>query len=293
MTRRALIPTAGTVAIGLVASLVLATPSPLTMADLARSSGTRLLASPAADGTDLLSREFAVADGFTANGLARLRRRDSTMDRGERTSRRGPASRTTNPAASAKAPANGARRVVSREQVALGGCRYFLQHATLDMDGLAQQLAVSRATLYRVVHSRDRLLADVLWRLAENALWRARKERTQYGVEGVLQVGRRFCTLLLDAKQFRTFLTSEPDAAARVLLTAGGGVHHRAVQAQKEIFVEATPPGQVWPGGDLDSLAYLLVRIFESTFYADLLASRVPDRDLAERAIRAVLPATD
>jgi hypothetical protein len=245
-----------------------------------------------------------------------LRRRGSTMDRWQRTSRRGPAGNTptsntlaaqtptaqtpTAKTPAAKTPAaqspsaktTVARRVVSREQVVLAGCHYFLRHATLDMDNLAVQMSISRATLYRVVHGRDRLLADVLWRLAENALRRARKERTEYGVEGVLEVGRRFSAHLLDTKPFRTFLMSEPDAAARVLLTATGGIHHRAVRAQKEIFLEATPPGLVWLTGDLDSLAYLLVRIFESTVYADLLASRQPDRELAERAIRAVLPSS-
>ena len=56
----------------------------------------------------------------------------------------------------------------------------------------------------------------------------------------MLEVGRRFTAVLSDAKPFRTFLTNEPDAAARVLLTATGGVHHRAVQAQREILTEAT-----------------------------------------------------
>jgi Tetracyclin repressor-like, C-terminal domain len=84
-------------------------------------------------------------------------------------------------------------------------------------------------------------------------------------------------------------VTSEADTAARVLLTATGGVHHHAVSAQKEILLEATPPGQVWLTGDLDGLAYLLVRIYESTFYADPLANRPPDQDLAKHAIRALL----
>ena len=37
------------------------------------------------------------------------------------------------------------------------------------MDELAHELAVSRATLYRAVDGRDRLLGDVLWFLAERS----------------------------------------------------------------------------------------------------------------------------
>lgn len=47
-----------------------------------------------------------------------------------------------------------ARRVVTREQVVRGGCRYFLRHGTVDMDQLASALSISRATLYRVVQPR-------------------------------------------------------------------------------------------------------------------------------------------
>jgi len=276
VSRRTLVPTAGAMTIGLIASLALATP--VAMAEVARMATARLaLADPSLAGfADLTGHESVFADTVSGSGLARLRRRDSTVERCKRIGRRGPT-------------AAGPRRVVTREQVAVGGCGYFLEHGTVDMDALAVQLSISRATLYRVVHSRDRLLADVLWRLAENALWRARRERTQYGAEGVLEVGWRFSALLLDAKPFRTFLMSEPDVAARILLTANGGIHRRAVQAQKDICVEATPPGRSWLTNDLDSVAYLLVRIFESTFFADLLASRQPDRELAERAIRAVI----
>jgi hypothetical protein len=71
--------------------------------------------------------------------------------------------------------------VVSRDDVVRGGCRHFLRHATIDMDALAGDLSISRATLYRVVHSRDGLLGDVLWRLAKRMLDDARRERTATG----------------------------------------------------------------------------------------------------------------
>ena len=63
---------------------------------------------------------------------------------------------------------------MSLDQVADAGCEYFLNHATIDMDELALTLAVSRATLYRVVNSRDRLLGEVLWCLdhGRRSLWR-------------------------------------------------------------------------------------------------------------------------
>ncbi|OLR95517.1 hypothetical protein BJP25_06910 [Actinokineospora bangkokensis] len=177
--------------------------------------------------------------------------------------------------------------MVSREQVVRGACRFFLQHGTVDMDRLAVGLAISRATLYRVVRGRDGLLADVLWLLGERALARARRERRRGGVDGVLEVTRRFVDQLRQAGPFREFLRGEPETAARVLFNAAGGVHRRAVLAQRDILREVRGPAEAWP--DLDQLAYLYVRIVESVLYAELFGGVAVDPDVAEQAARAVL----
>ena len=59
-------------------------------------------------------------------------------------------------------------RVISYETVVMGARRHS-SASTIDMDELAHELAVSRATLYRAVDGRDRLLGDVLWSLAERS----------------------------------------------------------------------------------------------------------------------------
>jgi AcrR family transcriptional regulator len=184
------------------------------------------------------------------------------------------------------------RRVVSQDQVLRGACRFFLRHGRVEMDELASSLAISRATLYRVVHSRDGLLADVLWALADRQLARARRERTNGGVEGVLEVTRRFVADLRAAGPFRAFLRGEPETAARVLFNGSGGVHRRAVSAQKDILLEVD--GGPWSSAALDSaaldqVAFLYVRIVESALYAELLTGAPLDPDLAETAARTVL----
>jgi hypothetical protein len=182
-----------------------------------------------------------------------------------------------------------ARRVISHRDVVRGGCRYFLRHATIDMDALAVCLSISRATLYRVVRSRDLLLGDVLWRLAEGLLRTAREERSRTGIDGVLEVTHRFSMRLLAAQPLHTFLANEPETAARVLFTAAGGVHTRTIAAQKEIFLECALGHEDWLDADLDHLAYLYVRIIESMLYAELFTGRHPDLALAERAARSLL----
>jgi hypothetical protein len=181
--------------------------------------------------------------------------------------------------------------VITYEEVVAGGCRQFLRDSTIDMDRLAVELAVSRATLYRVVEGRDRLLGDVLWALAEPILNRARAAVPDRGVDGILEISRRFYDSIIRATAFRTFLDAEPAAAVRVLFSPAGGVHERFVRAQEDIFSEAIRWSGVRLAPDLGGLAYLYIRIYESMLYGDMLSGRHPDIALAERAARALLEA--
>jgi hypothetical protein len=181
------------------------------------------------------------------------------------------------------------RRVISERDVVRGACRFFLLNSTVEMDALAVSLAISRATLYRVVHSRDRLLGDVLWDLGEQLLNRARQSTATTGIDGVLEITHRFCTMLLRSEPFRLFLKTEPKTATRVLFTPAGGVHVRAVAAQQEILLDAERRGGLVLPGDPAHLAYLYVRIIESSLYAELLTGQQPDLPLAERTIRSLL----
>jgi AcrR family transcriptional regulator len=182
-------------------------------------------------------------------------------------------------------------RVISYETVVMGARRQFLREGTIDMDELAHELAVSRATLYRAVDGRDRLLGDVLWSLAERVFTRARREVDGSGIEAILEISRRFTEEVRSAEPFRRFLEREPQTALRVLLTPAGGVHDRTVAMQRTIFAEALAGCEDELPGDLDSLAYLYVRLHESILYADIMSGRRPDPDVAQRAVRALLTA--
>lgn len=180
------------------------------------------------------------------------------------------------------------RRVLSYDEVVAGARVHFVKHATITLEDLAAELAVSRATLYRLIDGRDRLLGDVLWSLGEPIL-RGAMERIGTGsVDAILDISLAFYREMAEAKSFRTFLEAEPGTAVRVLFTPAGAVHERAAGVQKEIFEAARDSG-LELAGDLDGLAYLYVRIVESLLYADLLSGRAPDLSLVERAARAVL----
>jgi hypothetical protein len=188
------------------------------------------------------------------------------------------------------------QRVLRYDDVVAGARRHFLACGGLHLDELAGELAIGRATLYRLIDGRDRLLGDVIWSLAGPLLDGivARRLADPPGADPtdlIIAISLDFYEEILAPSAFRTFLQEDQETAMRVLFTPAGGVHERAVEAQRGIFGAV----QQRVGGtlpeDLDGLAYLYVRIVESLLYADLFADRAPDLALVERAARAILAA--
>ncbi len=77
----------------------------------------------------------------------------------------------------------------------------------------------------------------------------------------------------------------------RVLISPAGRVHERAVTVWRVMIEEAVERGEMVPPFDVDRLAYILVCSRESMLYADLIAGREPDIELAAVVQRAVLQA--
>jgi hypothetical protein len=187
------------------------------------------------------------------------------------------------------------RRVLSDTDAIARAKARFVADGTVDMTVLAEELAVSRATLYRVVGNRDRLLGDVIWDLGSRTLERAIRETEpdRTGIDRVVETSRRFNEYVVAFSPLRHFLREEPLTAFRVLFSPAGRVHERAVDAWRAMLQEAVARGEIVPRLPVDDLAYNLVRSGESMLYADLIAGREPDIELAAVIQRAVLQAGD
>ncbi|HEX6238062.1 MAG TPA: QsdR family transcriptional regulator [Acidimicrobiales bacterium] len=184
------------------------------------------------------------------------------------------------------------RRVLTYEEAVHRAIRVFVRDGGLDMRVLAEEIPVGRATLYRVVGSRNRLLGDVLWTLAERTLRLAALEATSTGLERIIETSRRFKEHTLGFGPLRTFLRTEPQTAFQVLLTPAGRVSERLVRAWIEILRQAVEAEELTLPFDVEWFAYVFVRTGESMVYSDLLAGRDPDLELAELVQRLLFRAS-
>lgn len=182
-------------------------------------------------------------------------------------------------------------RVVTYAQVLQAAHVLFERTGGLDTAELARALSVSRATLYRVAHSRDTVLGDVLWEQGRaTTLW-AVSVTTGRGADRLLAVSRRFNERVVAAPALRRLVTEDPATAFRVLFSPETRVHARFVELWRDLLRHEVDLGALDLAIDVDELAYVYVRMGESVLYADLLCGRQPDLDLAEAVQRSLLTA--
>jgi AcrR family transcriptional regulator len=191
-------------------------------------------------------------------------------------------------------PPAGRASARSARVVALAA-RWVRDGRRLDMQGLADELGVSRVTLFRHVGSREALLGKALWVLTECTLetaaarWEAERPAGELHTPGT---GRHINAIVSQSKGLRRLLDDEPALAMRVLTDPRG-----QVQAGTVAFVEQLLRRDVAEFGlvtliEPGALAYALVRLGESFLYADVLAARKPDVETANRLQQALLEAS-
>jgi len=160
----------------------------------------------------------------------------------------------------------------------------------LDMQGLAAEVGLGRATLYREVGSRDRLLGEVLWYLTRHAMARALAATAALrGEERVESVIGQFMHDVHGQEPFLRMLAAEPEASLRILTSKHGPVQRGIIDALARVMEEEEEAGRLRELADRETLAYLIVRIGESFLYADIIADNEPDVDLAVKLIRRLI----
>jgi AcrR family transcriptional regulator len=180
-------------------------------------------------------------------------------------------------------------------RIVAAAARWIQDGRRLDMQSLAQELGVSRVTLFRRAGSREALLGQALWLLTQRTLeeaaarWEAERPGGELHTPGT---GRHLNALVSQSKCVRRLLDDEPALAMRVLTDPRG-----QVQAGTVAFVEELLRRDITEFGlvtliEPDELAYALVRLGQSFLFADVLAGRKPDVETANRLQRALVEGT-
>jgi AcrR family transcriptional regulator len=165
----------------------------------------------------------------------------------------------------------------------------FLACERIDMSGLAEELGVSRVTLYRWVGSREQLLVEVIWSLGRRTLDKIDAEVTETGPERIVQIVTRFLDAVITNAGMRRWLAEEGESAMRLLTRHKTGFQPRLIDAMHDLLSEETDAGRLALPVDLREVAYVIVRLIESYTYLDLITGEQPDARRAEPILRLLL----
>jgi AcrR family transcriptional regulator len=133
----------------------------------------------------------------------------------------------------------------------------------LDMVALAEQLAISRATLYRWTGDRDRLLADILIAEVHDLIGAAITRATGTGVEHLESTIGWFLDTLAGLPALRAFLINESDNGLRMVTSPTGPVRPRIVETVTEVINRETVNGHYRPPAPPELLADGIIALAE------------------------------
>src|SRR5688572_8054984 len=180
------------------------------------------------------------------------------------------------------------RRAAPADAFALARAK-FMAGERLDMQQLAAELGVNRATLYRWVGSKELLLGEVISSLSLETLARARREVKGSGPKYVAAVVQRVLEGIRTFDPMQKFLARDPQYALRVLTSMESTVQLSGVQGIRDLLEEQVEKGALDTPADLGDLAYVIIRIGESFLYSDVIIGAEPDAAKAGQMVRLLL----
>jgi AcrR family transcriptional regulator len=165
----------------------------------------------------------------------------------------------------------------------------FLAGERVEMGSIAEELGLNRVTVYRWVGSREQLLVEVLWSLAEPTLNHERQRVEATGSERVVQVLTSFIVAVLSNNGVARFVSEEPELAIRLMTRPEAGFQPRLMAWVHDLLEEETSAGRLELPGELSDSAYGIVRVLESYISLDLIQGLKPDAERAEHIFRLIL----
>jgi AcrR family transcriptional regulator len=165
--------------------------------------------------------------------------------------------------------ARGRPAAASREDVLEAGLYRYLRGKRVDVQAIAAELGLGRATIYRWFGSREKLLGKVIILATEPVLARARSGSAGKGGPGLLDTFDRFNRALADAPALRAFVEQERDASLRIIASGAGIVQPRIVELITALIAEEADAGTYEPPVEPSVLGFAIVKLAQAFLFND------------------------
>jgi AcrR family transcriptional regulator len=183
-----------------------------------------------------------------------------------------------------RGPAPGA----TREQVLAVARAHFLDCQRVDVQAIAAECGVGRATIYRWFGSREGLIGEAMLDVFEARVADARAAARGRGATALVNTFDLIYRGLAEAPHLRTFIERERMTALPLMTSSQGVVHPRIVELVRGLIDAEVESGGYEPPADTATLAYVIVRLSEALLF-NYAADDIP-KDLERlREVQAAL----
>jgi AcrR family transcriptional regulator len=167
---------------------------------------------------------------------------------------------------------------------------WFLAGRRVDMQQLAAELGVSRATLYRWCGSREQLLGEVIWSINERALDDVRSKSRGSGRVLIARVLDRSLARIRSFDALQQFVAEDAEYALRIITSKQSVVQARLIEWTADFL-----RNEVKLRDDIDvaDLAYVIVRVCESFVWSDMITGAPPATDKAVKIVDLLIAAAE
>ncbi len=187
-------------------------------------------------------------------------------------------------------PSRPGRPAAATRRAALSSARArFLAGERVDVQAIARELGLARATMHRWFQTRESLLGEMLAALAERRIAIIRRETPGGGAPALLEAFDRFNRELAEARGLRALLAHEQERALRILTSSGGIVQPRVVAAVERMIEAEVQAGRFVPSVAPATLAYAIVRLGEAFMYNDAIVGMRGDTERLRMVEAALL----
>jgi AcrR family transcriptional regulator len=177
----------------------------------------------------------------------------------------------------------------TREQVLDAALHRYLRGQRVDIQAIAGELGLGRATVHRWFGTREALIGEVIVLAATPVLEASRAEARGMGGSALLETFDRFNRKLADAPALRQFVEAEREAALRIITSRNGNVQPRIVGMISGLIEDEARAGTYDPPVEPSVLGYAIVRLAEAFLFNDAALGSRGDLDRLREVEAALL----
>ena len=157
----------------------------------------------------------------------------------------------------------------TKEEALALATEHYLDGRRVDVQAIARELGLARATMYRWFGTREVLLGEMLATRAEKQMALIRRSVGGAGAAALLETLDRGARGLVQSSALRTLLAQEQERALRILTSSDGIVQPRMVAGYERMIDVEVEAGNFVAPVPSGTLAYALVRLGEAFVYND------------------------